>query len=163
MPVDLVRETIPNSERESLIRHLEQDTGAGKHFADLLHQGAALQEYELFPLSDIGELLTLFKNIGTLTSVEAAGTPFFPLHLAYAAFKRASEKSEENSKKPDFSTVQEYVRRIQTTGTQGKVTAVKIRPDTFQLVDGNKSAIAAFEWARASGRFDFRLRIYVIG
>jgi len=163
MPVDLVREQIPAEEREILIHHLEQDTGAGKHYAHMLRQGVVLKEFAVFPLSAIGELTTFFKNIGTQTSIEAIGTEFFPLRSAYAAFRRAAERHEEKSEKPDFQMIQKYIREIGATETHGKVTAVQLRPGVFQLVDGNKSAIAAHEWARTSGRVDFHLRIYVIG
>jgi hypothetical protein len=122
----------------------------------VIERGAAVQKAEVAPLSEVGNLRTIFVNLKSVRSQAEYGEKTFLVSQVMGVL-RCPEV-------PDLAMlnrVSSFIRQLEGRLFRRTVTLLETDGD-FYIVDGNKSAVASFEHASLIGDTGFRLPVYVV-
>jgi hypothetical protein len=122
----------------------------------LIESGAAVDKGEISPLAEVGQLPTIFKNIGTVRSEQEYGQKTFRVSQVPEVLQKAQCTDRAMRQKIDS-----YKKEVAEGTYRLTVTLLQTDGD-FYIWDGDKSAVACFEHASQTGNARYSLPVFVI-
>jgi hypothetical protein len=153
------REPCTEPEKQALLAYLRANSHV-KLPLELIEQGWRLEKGKVRGTASIGQLVTVFKNLGNTHCKALHGSDFFTVAQALEVFRNPGADTH-----PDIPDGMRKIVRYKTCFagpcSNPKVTMVELREGAL-IVDGDKTAIAGYLYASEVGVSDFILPVYYV-
>jgi hypothetical protein len=149
----------PEQEKQDLLAYLRQNSHVQLP-VQLLGQGWLLEKGLVKGLASIGQLVTVFRNLGNTHCKAVHDSEFFTVRQALEVFRNPGADKHPDIPQ-DFQKILRYKGQFAGPDSRPIVTIVEI-PDGVLIADGDKTAIAGYLYALEAGIGDFILPVYYI-
>jgi hypothetical protein len=121
-----------------------------------VENGARVSKGEIQGLSVIGNLRTIWSNLGEVYSIKEHNSEKFIVNQVVDALS----KSQNKDAKVDLKIIKEFINQL-AKGQLKLTVTLKETGNDFMILDGNKSTTAYFEYCKRRGE-NASLPVFII-
>lgn len=122
----------------------------------VIDSGAKVSKGGVTSLSEIGKLRTIWSELGGIRSSDEHGSQKFLVSQVVAALRKPQCNDRET-----YDKIREYVRLFADGQLELKITLLEDKNE-YTICDGNKRAVACFEYGLKRRKRNLSLPVYVI-
>lgn len=123
---------------------------------ELMKRGAEVLKGEVTPISEIGKLRTMWSELGTIRSIDEHGSDKF---LVSQVMQALSKPACTDRRTPD--EIRQYIELLDSGQLEVKITLLEDKSGLL-ICDGDKRAVACYEWGLKKGLEQLTLPVYVV-
>jgi len=121
-----------------------------------INRGAEVSKGEVTPISEIGGLRTIWSDLGTIRSIDEHGSDKFLVSQVAKALSKPSCTDRRT-----LEEIRQYIQLLDSGRLELKITLVEDK-NGLLICDGNKRAVACYEWGLREDLQRFMLPVYVV-